>query len=78
MPLPPPKSKASTSTLEEAKYLRRLIDAKTPISVHLKSGEVFDGKLEYYDRTFIRLTRDGAANLFLFKHDIKYIRETPE
>ena len=33
------------------------------------------GVIEYYDHRFIRLTRDGEPNLFIFKHDIKYIQE---
>ena len=33
------------------------------------------GIVEYYDRSFIRLTRQGLPNLFIFKHDIKYLQE---
>ena len=33
------------------------------------------GTIEYYDVSFIRLTRDEGPNLFIFKHDIKYIYE---
>ena len=33
------------------------------------------GTIEYYDQSFIRLTRDALPNLFIFKHDIKYIQE---
>ena len=28
-----------------------------------------------HDQSFIRITREGAPNLFIFKHDIKYIQE---
>jgi hypothetical protein len=31
--------------------------------------------VEYYDASFIRLTRSGQPNLFIFKHDIKYLVE---
>jgi len=34
-----------------------------------------EGIIEFYDANFIRLTRRGAPNLFLFKHDIKYLYE---
>ena len=37
-------------------------------------GEEVAGIIEYYDQSFIRLTRKGEPNLFIFKHDIKYIR----
>jgi len=41
----------------------------------MADGEVVAGVIEYYDQSFIRLTRDGEPNLFIFKHDIKYIQE---
>ena len=39
----------------------------------MMDGEEVAGAIEYYDHSFIRLTRDGEPNLFIFKHDIKYI-----
>jgi len=59
----------------EAEYLRRLAENKTPVVVHLRGGEALRGFIEYYDRRFIRLTRSGEPNLFIFKHDIKYLYE---
>ena len=41
----------------------------------IEDGEEVAGTIEYYDKSFIRLTRDGKPNLFIFKHDIKYIQE---
>ena len=38
-------------------------------------GEVVRGWIEYYDRRMVRLTREGAPNLFIFKHEIAYIAE---
>lgn len=38
-------------------------------------GEEVVGVIEYYDQSFIRITRQGAPNLFIFKHDIKYLQE---
>ena len=43
--------------------------------VKLVDGEEVTGTIEYYDNSFIRLTREGAPNLFIFKHDIKYLLE---
>jgi hypothetical protein len=34
--------------------------------------------VEFYDQSFIRLTRDNGPNLFVYKHDIKYLYEEPE
>ena len=59
----------------ESEYLRRLTDEHTPVVVHLRTGENFSGHIEYYDRRFIRLTRVGAPNLFIYKNDIKYLSE---
>lgn len=59
----------------EAEYLRQLTEEHTPVVVHLRTGENFAGQIEYYDRRFIRLTRQGAPNLFIFKNDIKYLSE---
>ena len=69
--------KAPEQTFEEVKYLRRLIENKTPVRAHLTSDEDVEGIVEFYDANFIRLTRAGAPNLFLFKHDIKYLYEIP-
>jgi len=62
-------------TFEEAKYLKRLIENSTPVRVKMYDGEEVRGIIEYYDQRFIRLTRDGAPNLFIFKQDIKYLSE---
>ena len=62
-------------TFEEAKYLKQLIEKQTPVLVKLVDGEEVIGVIEYYDHSFIRLTREGEPNLFIFKHDIKYLAE---
>jgi host factor-I protein len=62
-------------TFEETKYLKQLIDDETPVRVKMVDGEEVAGVIEYYDQSFIRLTRTGEPNLFIFKHDIKYLTE---
>ena len=62
-------------TFEEARYLKQLIEGGQRVRVRMMDGEEVEGCIEYYDLSFIRLTRDGAPNLFIFKHDIKYIAE---
>ena len=69
------KTKAPEQTFEEVKYLRHLIDNQIPVRIRLSSNEEVEGIIEFYDANFIRLTRRGAPNLFLFKHDIKYLYE---
>lgn len=69
------KTKAPEQTFEEVRYLRTLIDRHAPVRIRLSNNEEVDGVIEFYDTNFIRLTRDGEPNLFLFKHDIKYLYE---
>ncbi len=69
------QAKAPDQTFEEVKYLRHLIDDRVPVRVRLSDNQEVDGIVEFYDATFIRITRNGEPNLFLFKHDIKYLYE---
>ena len=68
-------TRAPEHTLEEGKYLKRLIEHQTPVRVRLSNNEEVEGIVEYYDASFIRITRKGEPNLFIFKHDIKYLIE---
>jgi sRNA-binding regulator protein Hfq len=69
------KSKAPPQTFEEVKYLRHLTDSKIPVRVRLTDDAEVEGVIEFFDESFIRLTRTDGPNLFLFKHDIKYLME---
>lgn len=69
------KARAPEQTFEEVRYIRQLIDDGVPICVKLLDNEEVTGVIEYYDHNFIRLTREGAPNLFIYKHDIKYFYE---
>jgi host factor-I protein len=68
-------ARAPEHTFEEAKYLKRLIENAIPVRVRMADGEEVTGTIEYYDQSFIRLTRHGQPNLFIFKHDINYLVE---
>ena len=67
---PPPEE-----TLEEASYLKQLGEKQKAVSIRLLGGEVVHGWIEYYDRNMLRLTREGAPNLFIFKSEIAYIAD---
>ena len=75
----PPMKKGKTpppeETFEEAAYLKMLGEKQKTVSIKLVDGEIVRGWVEYYDRSMIRLTREGAPNLFIFKHEIMYIAE---
>lgn len=67
---PPPED-----TFEEAAFLKALGEKQKLVSVKLMDGQVVQGWIEYYDKNMVRLTREGAPNLFIFKHEIMYIAE---
>jgi host factor-I protein len=69
------KTKAPEDTFEEVKYLRHLIDEGISVGVKLSNNEEVSGLIEFFDQSFIRITRHGQPNLFLYKHDIKYLYE---
>lgn len=69
------KTKAPEQTFEEVRYLRHLIDHEIPVRIRLSNNEEVRGVIEFFDANFIRVTRQGEPNLFLFKHDIKYLYE---
>ncbi len=71
----PWRSRAPELTFQEVRYLKYLIDRRVPVRVRLSTNEEVAGTIEYYDHSFIRLTRQGEPNLFLFKHHIKYLCE---
>lgn len=67
---PPPEE-----TFEEAGFLKALGEKQKLVSVKLVDGQTVSGWIEYYDKNMVRLTREGAPNLFIFKHEIMYIAE---
>ena len=69
------KQKAPEQTFQEVKFLRHLIDNQVPVRIRLSDNSEVTGQIEFYDANFIRLTRTGEPNLFVFKHDIKYLYE---
>jgi host factor-I protein len=67
---PPPEE-----TFEEANFLKALGEKQKQVSVKLMDGQTVSGWIEYYDKHMVRLTREGAPNLFIYKHEIMYIAE---
>lgn len=69
------RSRPPEQTHEEVRYIKYLIDNHIRVRVRLMDNEEVSGTIEYYDASFIRLTREPEPNLFIFKHEIKYICE---
>lgn len=60
-------------THAENYYYLKQMNKKTPMAVVLIDGEVVRGYIEWYDRYCIKLNREDAPNLLLFKGGIKYM-----
>ena len=69
------KTKAPDQTFEEIRFLKRLVENRTRVRIKLGDNEEVSGIVEFYDANLIRVTRDGQPNLFVYKHDIKYLTE---
>jgi len=70
--MPPPDS-----TGQEADYLARLREQRTPVAVEMLDGKVFRGVVEYYDRDVIKvnLPEGGGPNVFVRKKHVRSIQE---
>jgi host factor-I protein len=71
----PSKAPPPDSTHKEAEYLKGLVENQRRVSVKLVDGEIVHGWIEYYDRSMLRLTREGKPNLFIYKDQIAYLAE---
>src|SRR3954452_13677082 len=67
------KSTPPEQTNAEQFYYSKQMQSKTPMVVVLTDGEQLEGVVEWYDRDCLKLNRDGAPNLLLYKHCIKYM-----
>ena len=78
----PPMAKKSTppdQTNAEQFYYSKQMQSKTQMVVVLTDGEQIEGVIEWYDRDCLKVNRDGAPNLLLFKRCIKYMyKSEPE
>ena len=66
-PAPPDQTNA-----ENFYYLKQM-QSKTPMTIVLKDGETLKGVIEWYDKTCLKVNRDGEPNLLVFKSNIKYM-----
>ena len=67
-----------TDTFAENYYYLKQMNKKTPMAVVFTDGEVLEGTIEWYDRNCIKLNRDNAPNLLVYKSQIKYIHKVGE
>jgi host factor-I protein len=60
-------------TNAEAFYYLKQMNTQVPMVVVLEGGEELTGHIEWYDRACLKVHREGAPNLLVFKHAIKYL-----
>lgn len=60
-------------THAENYYYLKQMNKKTPMAVVLIDGEIVQGYIEWYDRYCIKINREDAPNLLVFKNSIKYL-----
>jgi sRNA-binding regulator protein Hfq len=77
-PQPQKKIHPPTDTFAENYYYLKQMSKKTPMAVVFSDGQVIEGYIEWYDRNCIKLNRDNAPNLLIFKSNIKYIYKLSE
>jgi sRNA-binding regulator protein Hfq len=66
------------TTNAENFYYQKQMQGKTPMVVVLRDGEEIHGVIEWYDRSCIKLNRNGAPNLMIYKPSIKYMYKEGE
>jgi sRNA-binding regulator protein Hfq len=71
-PVPPEHTSA-----ENYYYLKQM-GARTPMVIVLTDGEEVRGWIEWYDRNALKVNREGAPNLLIQKHCIKYLFKVDE
>lgn len=59
-------------------YYIKQMNSKTPMVIVMTDGEEIRGCIEWYDRNAIKVNRDGAPNLLIQKHCIKYVFKQEE
>jgi sRNA-binding regulator protein Hfq len=66
-PVPPEQTNA------ENFYYVKQMQSKTPMVIVLGDGETIRGVIEWYDKQCIKVNRQGAPNLLIYKPSIKYL-----
>lgn len=59
-------------------YYLKQMGSKTPMVIVMTDGEEIRGWIEWYDRNCLKVNREGAPNLLIQKHCIKYLFKQEE
>ncbi len=70
---PPKKVTPPDQTNAENFYYLKQMQSKTLMTIVLKDGETLKGVIEWYDKSCLKVNREGEPNLLIFKSNIKYM-----
>jgi len=71
----PKKAAPPEQTNAENFYYLKQMQGKTPMTIVLKDGEILTGVIEWYDKTCLKVNREGEPNLLIYKSNIKYMHK---
>ena len=72
------KTSPPEQTNAENFYYQKQMQSRTPMVVVLKDGEEIHGVIEWYDKSCIKVNRNGQPNLMIYKPSIKYMYKEAE
>ena len=72
------KSPPPEQTHAENFYYQKQMQSKTSMVLVLQDGEEIHGVIEWYDKYCLKINRNGAANMLIYKPSIKYMYKESE
>jgi len=72
------KQAPSESTNAENFYYQKQMQGKTPMVIVLLDDEEIHGTIEWYDKSCLKLCRNGMPNVVVYKPAIKYMYKEGE
>jgi host factor-I protein len=67
------KAAPPEQTNAENFYYQKQMQSKTPMVIVLRDGEQIHGQIEWYDKNCLKVNRNGAPNIVIYKPAIKYM-----
>ena len=71
----PRQTSPPEQTNAENFYYLKQMQSKVSMSTVLRDGEVLTGVIEWYDKDCLKVNREDAPNLVVFKSNIKYMHK---
>ncbi len=72
------KTPPAEQTHAENFYYQKQMQAKTPMVIVLQDGDSMQGVIEWYDKSCLKIVRNGQPNVLIYKAAIKYMFKASE